>query len=435
MNCRKFLRITIAIILVSFVFLGSGGKESEFDWPRWRGPSGDGISLETNWNPQALAGGPNILWKSNIGTGNANVIIKDDLLFAIGVHRFSVTVMCLNAVTGQEIWRYIIDDDVGIKDANSTPITDGDFVYAISNQGVLVCLKAKNGKPRWRRDLVSEYDVTEPYYEFAASPVIEGDLLILTANNSGMAIDKRTGEVVWISDNPPEEVMDLGPSTGPDYSTPVMYDYDGARYSLISNYEGLHSAEVSTGNVLWTHPWDPFRAAHCTEPIIFDGKVFITRYKGAGSVLLDIKAGTPKVLWKNGNLSSDFSSPVLIDGFIYGCDGGAATAGAGRSTLRCLDVLTGEIMWENDLRGEGASGRKMVTASLIAADGKLLILKHDGILHIAEANPSSYREISRCDVFDGKQKFRMFWTHPVLCNGRIYCRNYAGDLVCIDVSQ
>jgi hypothetical protein len=78
---------------------------------------------------------------------------------------------------------------------------------------------------------------------------------------------------------------------------------------------------------------------------------------------------------------------------------------------------------------------RMKTASLIAADRKLIILEENGILHIAEATPSSYKEISSCDVLDGEEKLIKFWTPPVLCNGKIYCRNIAGDLVCIDVSE
>jgi hypothetical protein len=82
-------------------------------------------------------------------------------------------------------------------------------------------------------------------------------------------------------------------------------------------------------------------------------------------------------------------------------------------------------MWEKEM--------KMV--SLMAADSKLIILEENGSLHIAEATPSEYQEITSCDVLEGEQKPRTFYTPPVLCNGKIYCRNFAGDLVCINVSN
>ena len=78
---------------------------------------------------------------------------------------------------------------------------------------------------------------------------------------------------------------------------------------------------------------------------------------------------------------------------------------------------------------------EMKISSLLSADGKLIILEDDGILRIAEATPSSYQEISSCNVLEGEKKPRIFWTPPVLCNGKIYCRNNYGDLVCIDVSK
>jgi outer membrane protein assembly factor BamB len=123
-------------------------------------------------------------------------------------------------------------------------------------------------------------------------------------------------------------------------------------------------------------------------------------------------------------MSSDNSSPVMIDGYIYGVDGGIEVH---HSSLQCLDFETGEVMWEKDLDTN--------SISLMAANGKLIILEERGTLRIAEATPSAYKEISSCDVLAGEKKFRQFWTPPVLYKGKIYCRNYSGDLICIDVSK
>ena len=96
--------------------------------------------------------------------------------------------------------------------------------------------------------------------------------------------------------------------------------------------------------------------------------------------------------------------------------------------LRCLDAETGEVMWEKDLETN--------SISLMAASGKLIILDEDGILRITEATPTSYREISSADVLEGGRQYEMFWTPPVLCSGRIYCRDwFNGLLICIDVGN
>jgi outer membrane protein assembly factor BamB len=402
------------------------GIADDYDWPRWRGPNGDGISMETDWNPKALIGDPNILWKADVGFGHSNVAIKDNRLCTMGMGG----VYCFDTDTGEEIWLHPLDST---NDTLATPTTDGKYVYTLDKEGILLCLKAKNGKVRWKKDLVSEYDVTRPFYGFAASPVIEGDLLILTANTSGLVLNKKTGKKVWGSEKPPESISSFCETTGVDFSTPVLYEYESKRYAILSSYEGMHAVDVETGEVLWLYEWDCY-CRQIPDPLIFDNKVLISgmffNEVEWGIVLLDISRKDPKVLWKSLNLYSKISSPVLVDGYIYGCEGGPDAAPC---SLRCLDVKTGEIMWEEDLRLENE--RRPVTVSLIAADGKLIILEDDGTLHIAKATPTSYQEISSGDMLEGEQKMRQFWIPPVLCNGKIYCRNFAGDLICIDVSK
>ena len=62
-------------------------------------------------------------------------------------------------------------------------------------------------------------------------------------------------------------------------------------------------------------------------------------------------------------------------------------------------------------------------------DGKLIVLSERGELMVADSTPAAFKPISRPQVLGGK-----CWTTPVLANGKIYCRNARGDLVCVDVS-
>ena len=64
----------------------------------------------------------------------------------------------------------------------------------------------------------------------------------------------------------------------------------------------------------------------------------------------------------------------------------------------------------------------------MAADGKLIVLSERGELIIAESSREQFKPIARAQVLGGK-----CWTVPVLANGQIYCRNAAGNLVCLDV--
>jgi hypothetical protein len=64
MDRKIFSNTVVFLVLVVFGVtapLNVDGKTKEADWPRWRGPNGDGISTETDWDPEAFKGGPKIV--------------------------------------------------------------------------------------------------------------------------------------------------------------------------------------------------------------------------------------------------------------------------------------------------------------------------------------------------------------------------------------
>ena len=192
------------------------------------------------------------------------------------------------------------------------------------------------------------------------------------------------------------------------------------------NNLGLSSVDVGTGAPSWTHPWPPEDYpvwVHAADPILFDGKMFISTGYEVGCALLDISAGTPKVLWRNKNMNNHFSTCVLIDSFLYECHG---QAGFGSGVMRCLDAKNGKLAWEKNFEQP---------VCLSAADRMLLILTDSGKLNIAEASPKTYHEITSAQVFEISNMKIQCWTPPVLCEGKIYCHELFGDLVCIDVRK
>jgi len=100
---------------------------------------------------------------------------------------------------------------------------------------------------------------------------------------------------------------------------------------------------------------------------------------------------------------------------LYGVDGPVM----GPATLKCLEFATGNEKWSFKGLGGGA---------LMLADRKIIMLGDKGELVVADASPQGFNPISRAQVLGGK-----CWTVPTLANGRIYCRNAKGDLVCLDV--
>jgi len=415
----KVRTLNVLLFTLIFVACAFGGIADEFDWPRWRGPNGDGVSLETDWNPEALTGGPKILWRVNVKQGYSNDVIKENRLFTMGykMREKEDIVFCLNAETGEEIWRYVYPG--GDREPQTTPTIDGKYVYTLSVDGKVFCFKAKNGKVRWNTNTIEEHGAKTPFWGYAGSPIIDDNLLLMTANTTGIALDKNTGEMVWTS-SVPTEINLKNEDTGVDYSTPVLYDYGGKRHVLFLRRKALHSVEVETGKKVWSYDLE-HRTFIGTDPLFASNTILITRgHSVSESMLLDISDNNPTVLWKLKNIGSAMSSPVIYDGFIYLSDGDYE----GYNQLRCIDWETGQTMWEQKIR----------SSSLTIANGKIIVLDEKGTLSIVEANPSAYDEISSIKIPD-QRRVDIWWTPPVLCNGKIYCRSFMGDLVCIDVSK
>lgn len=405
--------------MLSLLLVACVAKEARvdgLDWPCWRGPNKDGITEETHWNPDALAEKPRILWKADIGKGHSNVAIMDNRLYAMGRTSSKANeIICLNASNGKELWRYSYET---LHDTKSTPVIGGESLYALSGDGILLCLATEDGRLRWKRNIREEFNVEKITYGYCSSPLVQGDMLVLNVNSSGIALDKNTGELVWAS-APHGKGIEL-----PDgyHASPVPYSYDGDRYALLFSGTGLFSVEVKTGEPLWFYEFYR-RPPNCADPVLCGDRAFISHvFESKGkNALLDITAATPEVVWQNQNMSNYFSACVYIDGYLYGSDGEIDKA----NQLRCIDAGTGDIQWE----------QKMRMASLTATRDTLILIGEKGTLRLAEATPSAYREIASFDVLEGEKKLRQFWTPPVLYGGLIYCRNYLGDLICVDVRE
>jgi outer membrane protein assembly factor BamB len=357
-----------------------------------------------------------------MGGGFSNVAIKDKHLYTMGSDFKNDTVFCLDAETGKEIWKYTfpyVSRDFG---PHSTPTIDGDSVYTLSTKGHLYCFNTKTGKLQWHKQLVEEYGVVSPFYGFAGSPVVEKNLLIITGNSYGIALDKSNGKVVWKSPACEGDFVRMDQS-GSEYATPVIYTQGGNRYSLIFNTLGLNSVDIVTGKLDWFQQWPSEENpgwANAADPVVFDNKVFISAFGytsiDVGCALLDIGSGKPKILWQNKNMSNYFSTCVYIDGYLFGYHGNLYP---GTGMLKCLDTQSGKVFWEKDLG---------TLISLFAAGKNLIILGEDGMLYTAEASPHAYTEFSSAQVLELR-----CWTPPVLCNGKIYCRDQMGNLVCVDM--
>lgn len=404
-------RIGIGISMLAIALAVAAGRAmaEEREWACWRGPCGNGTAPEEQWNPGSLFPSPKIIWQNKIGQGHSCVAICRRHLYTMGNIENKDIVYCLEIESGKEVWRFSYPCKAGsFPGPRATPVVNGNAVYTFSRQGQLYCLDADSGKVKWQRDLPAEFGAKNLMHGFSSSPYLEGDAVVINAGRNGMAFHRDTGEKLWISD-----------AEGPGgYATPVAAERDGKRCAAILTGKALYGIDAKSGVELWSYPWQSEYDLNAADPLVSGNLVFISTWDDKGSALLDIGGTSPKLLWQTQKLKNTCSSSVLVHGYIYGFEGDPRSECA----LKCLEFAGGEEKWS----------RECEYGSLIVAGDKLIILDQMGYLAVVHADPSSYREIGNCRVFPASKQVRC-WTAPVLCGGMLYCRNSAGDLVCIDV--
>jgi len=390
-------RLFLLLLLAAPLF----AAESSHDWPRYRGPNGDGISVEHAWSSAWPKEGPQILWKAEVGVGFSSFAVRRGRVYTVGHASDFDSVYCFEAASGNVLWKHAypqrLDPNNYEGGPNATPTVEGSCVYVLGRDGDLFCLDAEKGTELWKTNIVQATDTPRPKWGHSGSPAVHDKLLILNNGASGMAVDKTNGQVLWKS------VGKAG------YATPVFLTVGGKAASALFSAEGVALVEVDTGKVLMKHPWKTSWDVNAADPIVSGDKIFLSSGYDAGCVLLQIGAGLKEV-WKNKNMRNQMSGCVLYQDHLYGFD---------ENQLRCLEFKTGAVKWSQDGLGKG---------TLMVADGKLVVLDESGKLVIAEAAPTAYKQLAVAHVLGGR-----CWTPPVLSNGRIYARNAKGNVVCVEV--
>ena len=391
------------------------------DWGPWRGPNHNGVSDESTWNPGALSTAK-VAWRADLGMGHSTVAVVADRVYSMGsreVNRggkkaWEDIIFCLDATTGREVWRYTYPiTEQRWPGPAATPVVVDGRVYTTSREGFFFAIDAATGAVQWRHNLVEEGLAEVPQWGFCASALVLGNRVIVNAGQSGIAFDVATGKVLWKSE----------PEAG-GLATPVPLEVAGKPAAAILARAALVVVDVATGNVHWQETWGSY-----ADPVIVDGDIYL----GAGAARgkrgarrFGVTAGGPQLKWQTKGTNYSFQGSVVIDGFAYGFRREES------DFVDCVDLADGSVKWSQAVGDWG---------SLAAAGKHLIIIKGDGELVVAEANPEKYIPVSATRVFqlkpwrsypDGKPD--TCWSAPVLADGRIYARTTYGQLVCVDVS-
>jgi outer membrane protein assembly factor BamB len=285
-------------------------------------------------------------------------------------------------------------------------------VYTLGQHGQLNAYGASDGTPVWSVRLPASY-MADPDYGFAWSPLIEGGHIIFCAGAAGLAVRIEDGGFAWGNDGKAGACASAVRAVRDGRREVVLILNDGGKNVF------LMGIDPSGGKETWrSGPWPERWGAACVDPVVADGRVFLTTAEqNVRCARFSIAGGRAAEDWSHSRLPCYTGSCVLAAGCIFG----VTKAGV----LKCLDWETGKELWAE--RGFGGHG------ALMAADGLLVILTSDeGKLVVARAGRERYEEVRRAVVFAGDPRT---FTAPVLANGRLHARSYAGEVVCLRVAS
>ncbi|MGV3484197.1 MAG: PQQ-binding-like beta-propeller repeat protein [Planctomycetaceae bacterium] len=380
------------------------------DWYRWRGPQLDGISPETNWTSDWPEQQPKIAWTAAVGTGFSSMVVAGERAYTIGHLDGQDTVFCLDATNGQTIWRYgypaPLDDRDFEGGPTSTPTIDQDRVYVLSRAGEVFCLSASDGTLKWQKQLAEDAELRLPGWGCSGSPLVLGNKLLLNLGESGAALDKHDGKIIWSSAD-----KECG------YATPVIVPDTDPATVIFASARAFIGVDSESGEQRWSERWLTSFNCNAADPIVHDGQMFVSSGYNRGAALFQLDGPKPQLIWKNKEMQNQLHTSILYEGHLYGIDGNMDVG----ARLKCIEWSSGKLIWSvDDLRPGGLS----------LAGGKLLLLTEAGELMVAPAASSGWKPSASGQVLQGK-----CWTVPVLSGGRVYCRSIDGQVACVDCRE
>ncbi len=384
MTCALPARLVAAAVLLA-MWASPAAAEN---WPRFRGPTGQGISAEEHvplrWGPEE-----NIAWKTAIpGEGWSSPIVHGDHVFVTATtdEGRRCHVICVDRRTGTIRWNTVVFEQAVRKKrpenshATPTPVTDGQHVYAVFSSGGIAAVDY-SGRVAWTNHEVDFYG----HHGLAASPILHDDLLIMPFDGSSdgennrigwkipweqavvLAVEKQTGRVRWRGKRGPSR---LG------HVTPNVLVANGQAQIISGCGDRVQGFDPQTGELIWSI----YSQGEGVTPsiVIGDGLIYscsgfeaptirVIRTGGQGDVT------QTHIAWEQTRGVPSMASPLYVKPYLY------AVTEAGIAT--CFDGATGEVVWQQRIEGKHS-------CSPVYAAGRIYFLtENEGDTLVIAAGP------------------------------------------------
>lgn len=384
------------------------------NWSCWRGPRGDGTSLEqdvpTHWSATN-----NVAWKKPIpGEGHSSPVIWENRLFLTTALKETQerVLLSFDRKTGDLLWQQaVLKAPLEAKNnensyASATPTTDGEKVYVTFLDGdeVVVAAYDFSGKQLW----LARPGRFKNQWGFSHTPVLFEDKVVVVFYSKGenfvVALSRADGHTIWKTacENPTQS-----------FSPPLIREMAGRPQMITPGNKSVTSYDPRTGKVLWFV--DGLADDSVITPVYHEKSgLVLSCTSWPSKVLVAVKPDgegnvtQSKVAWKSSEGAPYVPSPIAVgDWFLTSSFGGKAA--------HCFEAVTGRILWKEPMG--------LHHASPVSANGLVYFLNDDGVMHVVRAGPK-YELVARNEL--GEKTY----ASPALSDGQIFLRGFK-NLYCI----
>ncbi|MBL9127457.1 MAG: PQQ-like beta-propeller repeat protein [Verrucomicrobiales bacterium] len=428
------------------------------DWPQWMGPRRDGVWRESGVLTRFDSNGPPKVWSVPVRAGYVGPAVAQGRLYLLdretrpaperkkgeralpempGTER----VLCLDAAKGSTIWEHVYDRPYRIAypaGPRATPLVDVEArrLFTLGAMGDLKCLSTQDGTVLWAIDLPGRYRCEPPVWGYAAHPLLVRDRLVVPVggtNSALVAFDPASGREVWRALG----AREIG------YAPPIVAEVAGRSQIVFWHPDAVTGLDPATGTVLWSHPYPvggkPQRPeVTIAQPRIDGDRLLLTSFY-QGSLLLRIpgKGEDPRPVWNrrsskpseiDDGLHTVMSTPFISEGCIFGiCAFGE---------LRCLDLASGDRLWESLDVFDGKGGF-FAHAFVVEQGGRHWIWNDQGELMLGKFSKTGFERISKAKILETRESTRgrdVLWCHPAFADRSMWVHN-GRELVRLDLVE
>jgi len=427
------------------------------DWPRFGGPNGTGVSLETNLARVWPAEGPRVLWTVDVGEGFAGAAIRDGEVYLLDrVPDTQDVLRCLDLASGHELWKVACDAPGGLPNNGSrnVPTVDEQYLFTVGPFGHFRCIDRKTHQVLWNKHLVNDFkdsqiDISQaptnradtlrraqvPMWGMTQAPLLHRDMVIVapqTQKTGMVAYEKATGKIRWRSEyigrNWYSHVSPyLATLCGVDQVIMLAQPSDPEKSPDDAPPSNITSIDPNTGAILWKTQTPRPHKIPIPQPLqIGEDRLFISGGFKLGSIIYQVTHTADrwkvKIAAQNQIVTPHIQSPAFYKGRIYITS--FKEHGATQTGLVCMG-LDGQPLWQT------GPGLQFDAGGYILADDLAFVMHgKTGVLYMLGLSDGGAQVLGKARMLEAKHG--NVWAPLALSDGKLIVRDQY-QMKCLDV--